>query len=73
MLIEKDDLAKMIKRRLKAQAKDCAIPKLACEGCKKEITLTDDPAGLDMSQPNRGGMMIVWHTKCFRKAWDSKI
>ena len=76
MLVEKKTIPAMIRRekaRLEREWNGRGDePRICCEGCKKEITDKADPQGLEISQTKRGSLLI-WHSKCSRKAWDSKI
>lgn len=58
-----------------ASKKEPGLYVITCPGCKKLIR-TDDPAevlgSVDYAINKRGGI-TMFHGKCFRKAWDSKI
>ena len=74
-LVTKKDLAKNVKKMIDQHKRyPSTYPEVICEGCKQPISLDGDPEAehLDCSVTKRKSILI-WHDRCYRQAWDSRI
>ena len=53
--------------------KEPGLYTMVCPGCRKEIRVPgSDLNDVEYSMTKRGSA-VVFHTKCYKKAWESKI